>query len=180
MKTDYLLTLPCDGPFINEEYFKRMINFKNHFDIRSAHDGFRIQPVHALIKKNMLSSLKNVRNIKVLYGYKSEIKEKIKINNSKIKVLYDLGMEYMNKIEKLEKNVSKIMKNHKKYKKFVCEYCAVKTLTKKDLDKHECEFSFYRGVPGHYGDPVYDHKLHEILIELNTLKYNLLISNHPF
>ena len=59
MKTDYLLTLPCDGPFINEEYFKRMINFKNQFDIRSAHDGFRIQPVHALIKKNMLSSLKN-------------------------------------------------------------------------------------------------------------------------
>ena len=59
MKTDYLLTLPCDGPFINEEYFKRMINFKNQFDIRSAHDGFRIQPVHALIKKNMLNSLKN-------------------------------------------------------------------------------------------------------------------------
>ena len=120
----------------------------------------------------MLSSLKNVKNIKVLYKYKSELKEKIKINNSKIKVLYDLGIEFKDKIEKFEKNVSKIMKNHKKNKKFVCEYCAVKTLTKKDLEQHECKFSFYRGVPGHYGYPVYDHKLHEILIELNTLRYN--------
>ena len=23
--TEYLITLPCDGPFINESYFKKMI-----------------------------------------------------------------------------------------------------------------------------------------------------------
>ena len=70
----------------------------------------------------MLSSLKNVRNVKVLYGYKSEIKEKIKINNSKIKVLYDLGMEYMNKIEKLEKNVFRYFQDRRNLKTSVFEY----------------------------------------------------------
>ena len=116
-------------------------------------------------------NLKNVKNVKILYQYKSEIKEIIKINNSKIKVIDNLINEYNTKIEKYEKNVKKIMKNHAKYKKFVCEHCALKTLTKKDLEKHKCGFTYFRSVPGRYDNPVFDHKLHEILIELNDLKF---------
>jgi len=56
-KTDYLLILPCDSPLINDDYFKRMISGDDNFEIKCAHDGKRIQPVHALIKNNITKSL---------------------------------------------------------------------------------------------------------------------------
>jgi len=57
IKTDYLLILPCDGPLITDDYFKRMLSGDNNFEIKCAHDGERIQPVHALIKNNVTASL---------------------------------------------------------------------------------------------------------------------------
>jgi molybdopterin-guanine dinucleotide biosynthesis protein A len=57
-KTDYLLILPCDGPLINDAYFKKMLSGDDDFEIKCAHDGKRIQPVHALIKNNITESLK--------------------------------------------------------------------------------------------------------------------------
>mgnify|MGYP001157265218 FL=1 len=57
IKTDYLLILPCDGPLITDDYFKRMLSGDNNFEIKCAHDGERIQPVHALIKNNVTTSL---------------------------------------------------------------------------------------------------------------------------
>ena len=57
-KTDYLLILPCDGPLINDTYFKKMLSGDDDFEIKCAHDGKRIQPVHALIKNNITESLK--------------------------------------------------------------------------------------------------------------------------
>lgn len=57
-KTKYIVTLPCDGPLVSHIYFERMTNINGDFDIRSAHDGDRLQPVYSLIKKDLLTSLK--------------------------------------------------------------------------------------------------------------------------
>ena len=58
--TKYILTLPCDGPLVNDEYFNRMLNnTNNQTKLRSAHDGVRIQPVYSLISKDLLVSLKS-------------------------------------------------------------------------------------------------------------------------
>ena len=58
-KTKYLITLPCDGPLLSHIYFERMTNINNHFDVRAAHNGDRIQPVYSLIKKDLLNNLKS-------------------------------------------------------------------------------------------------------------------------
>ena len=60
-KTQYLLTLPCDGPLVNNIYFNRMLDNtnKSQIELRSAHNGDRIQPVYSLITKGLLNSLKS-------------------------------------------------------------------------------------------------------------------------
>lgn len=57
-KTKYILVLPCDCPMISDIFFKDILkdNFKDK--IRCAHDGNRLQPVHALIDRSMVSNLK--------------------------------------------------------------------------------------------------------------------------
>ena len=59
--TDYIVTAPCDGPFICSDYVKRLHRAaaaENTF-ISVAFDGKRLQPVYALIHKNLLPSLLN-------------------------------------------------------------------------------------------------------------------------
>ena len=58
-KTEYLITLPCDGPFIDESYFKKMILLDKESDINVAFDGKRLQPVYCLIRKGMSKSLES-------------------------------------------------------------------------------------------------------------------------
>ncbi|MDJ0834396.1 MAG: molybdenum cofactor guanylyltransferase MobA [Gammaproteobacteria bacterium] len=57
--TDYILTLPCDGPIIVDEYLASMLTALNAGDaeIIVAGDGQRMQPVHALIPVNLSDSL---------------------------------------------------------------------------------------------------------------------------
>ena len=55
--TEYLITRPCDGPFINESYFKKMILLESDSDINVAFDGKRLQPVYCLINKSLLGNL---------------------------------------------------------------------------------------------------------------------------
>ena len=58
--TRYIITLPCDGPLVNDEYFKRMLNnINDQTKLKSAHDGDRIQPVYSLISSDLLVSLKS-------------------------------------------------------------------------------------------------------------------------
>lgn len=60
MQTDYLLTLPCDGPFLVEDLAKRLadgLNTDDGADIAVAHDGQRLQPVYALLHRRTLPSL---------------------------------------------------------------------------------------------------------------------------
>ena len=57
-KTKYILVLPCDCPMISDIFFKDILKDNFRDKIRCAHDGNRLQPVHALIDKSMASNLK--------------------------------------------------------------------------------------------------------------------------
>ena len=58
-ETDYIVTAPCDGPFLSSDYVDRL--HKAAQDEKTmlcvAHDGKRLQPVYALIHKCLLKSL---------------------------------------------------------------------------------------------------------------------------
>ena len=57
--TDYIVTLPCDSPLLVDDYIARFIASNEETDapIIVADDGDRLQPVHALIKVDLLPSL---------------------------------------------------------------------------------------------------------------------------
>ena len=57
--TSYIVTVPCDSPFIPEtlvEILYRALH-DNRADISVAHDGLRMQPVFALLRCDLLPSL---------------------------------------------------------------------------------------------------------------------------
>jgi len=60
MRTDYLLTLPCDGPVVVPDLVQRLAIALNDADadIAVAHDGRRLQPVYALLHKRVLPGLR--------------------------------------------------------------------------------------------------------------------------
>ena len=62
MQTDYLLTLPCDGPFIVDDLAPRLARGLNgaNADIAVAHDGDRLQPVYALMHRRVIGDLRSV------------------------------------------------------------------------------------------------------------------------
>lgn len=58
----YILSLPCDSPLLSNQYVERFVRGHNSSDhnnalISVAHDGERLQPVHALININLLDNL---------------------------------------------------------------------------------------------------------------------------
>jgi len=57
--TDFILTLPCDGPLLASDYVTRFIasQAQTGAPICVADDGELLQPVHALIRIDLLSSL---------------------------------------------------------------------------------------------------------------------------
>ncbi len=60
-KTDYILTLPCDGPDLPDDLVSRLVNElennQGNNNLVVAHDGERLQPVHALIPTSLIESL---------------------------------------------------------------------------------------------------------------------------
>ena len=58
-KTDYVLTVPCDGPLLPTDLVSRLVKAmdRQNAEISVAHDGQRLQSVYALIKRDLLSSL---------------------------------------------------------------------------------------------------------------------------
>ncbi|MEM7304240.1 MAG: molybdenum cofactor guanylyltransferase MobA [Pseudomonadota bacterium] len=58
-KTDYIATVPCDGPFISPDYVDRLHKAvsSERAMICVADDGHRLQPVYALIHTSLLDSL---------------------------------------------------------------------------------------------------------------------------
>ncbi len=57
--SDRLLTLPCDGPLVPEDLADRLQSVLADGDVAVAHDGERLQPVHALLAKHCLPSLQD-------------------------------------------------------------------------------------------------------------------------
>ncbi|MDH3759808.1 MAG: molybdenum cofactor guanylyltransferase [Gammaproteobacteria bacterium] len=57
--SDFILTLPCDGPLIADDYVARFIDSQKQSgaSICVAFDGERLQPVHALMRTDLLASL---------------------------------------------------------------------------------------------------------------------------
>ena len=60
--SQYILTLPCDSPLLSDQYVERFIACHNapansDAPISVAHDGDRLQPVHALINVDLVDSL---------------------------------------------------------------------------------------------------------------------------
>ena len=57
--TTHIVTLPCDGPFIPTQYVRRLSDALNQqqTELAVAHDGERLQPVHALLPVSLKSSL---------------------------------------------------------------------------------------------------------------------------
>ena len=73
--TPYLLTVPCDGPLLARELAGRLYLSltDSNADIAAASDGVRLQPVFALMKRTLLSSLLDFlaggeRKIDLWYG----------------------------------------------------------------------------------------------------------------
>jgi molybdenum cofactor guanylyltransferase len=60
MPTDYLLTLPCDGPVIVADLAQRLAAGLGEAgtDIAVAHDGHRLQPVYALLHRRVMPDLR--------------------------------------------------------------------------------------------------------------------------
>lgn len=58
--TPYILTLPCDGPLLCNDYVQRFIDCHNQTgaNICVADDGDRLQPVQALIAVELIDSLR--------------------------------------------------------------------------------------------------------------------------
>ncbi len=61
METPWLLTLPCDGPFLAEDYCRRMLEaaLDDGHSLAVATDGNRLQPVYALIHRALARSLED-------------------------------------------------------------------------------------------------------------------------
>ena len=57
--TPYILTLPCDGPLVPQDYAVRLMDSleTSGSEIAVAHDGNRMQPVHALLPTVLISDL---------------------------------------------------------------------------------------------------------------------------
>lgn len=60
LQTEYLLTLPCDGPIVVADLAPRLANGLDEAgaDIAVAHDGKRLQPVYALLHRRVLPDLR--------------------------------------------------------------------------------------------------------------------------
>ena len=57
--TDDIVSVPCDGPLLCDDFVMRLLHAREReqADIAVAHDGRRMQPVHALIPVRLRDSL---------------------------------------------------------------------------------------------------------------------------
>lgn len=58
-RSEYVLTVPCDAPFVSGDYAARMRNALAHRESRAAvaHDGERLQPVFSLLRRSLAAAL---------------------------------------------------------------------------------------------------------------------------
>ncbi len=60
-ETEFLLTVPCDSPLIPKQLAKQLLNdlLAQQAEISVVHDGTRMQPVFALLRRELLDDLLN-------------------------------------------------------------------------------------------------------------------------
>ena len=108
-KNEKLIILPCDGPFINREYFEVLLSYRSNKSIQVIKTGSRLQPVYACIDSYLVNNLEvflqsGERKIdkwytscgfdEVLFNHDNEMflninsKEDIEINKDLIRKLY--------------------------------------------------------------------------------------------
>ena len=58
-KTDYVLIVPCDSPYLPHDLVARLtaILTQDHAEIAVAHDGARLQPVVALLQRDLAEDI---------------------------------------------------------------------------------------------------------------------------
>jgi molybdopterin-guanine dinucleotide biosynthesis protein A len=58
-RTAYILTAPCDSPLVSAALGRRLFEAldKERAEIAVAHDGERMQPVFALLRRDLLESM---------------------------------------------------------------------------------------------------------------------------
>ena len=63
-ETPYMLTAPCDSPFIPEDLAQRLVTAleSENAEISVAHNGERMQPVFCLMKKELVLSMNDFLN----------------------------------------------------------------------------------------------------------------------
>lgn len=59
--TSYIVTVPCDGPFLASDLVTRLATalVRDNAELAVAHDGKRLQPVYALLAARLLPDLKD-------------------------------------------------------------------------------------------------------------------------
>ncbi len=57
--TPWVVTVPCDGPFLNTDYVKRMMMASDDVDIVVARDERRLQPTFILSKTRLMDDLED-------------------------------------------------------------------------------------------------------------------------
>ena len=64
VQTPFLLTVPCDAPRVAPDLVTRLLNalIASNADVAVAHDGSRLQPVHALLNVRVLPNLEAFLN----------------------------------------------------------------------------------------------------------------------
>lgn len=61
-ETDYLVSTPCDSPFIPKDLVQRLAKNIGDNEIAVAHSGERMQPVFSLLQTSLLDSLQDYLN----------------------------------------------------------------------------------------------------------------------
>lgn len=63
-QTDYIATVPCDGPILPDNYVDILLQAASHdgSQLSVGYDGNRLQPVYALIHKSLLEDLNQFLN----------------------------------------------------------------------------------------------------------------------
>jgi len=55
--TTWLITAPCDSPFVPDDLVQRLMDCAGDAQIVTCHDGERLQPVFSLIRTDLMASL---------------------------------------------------------------------------------------------------------------------------
>ena len=84
------------------------------------------------------SNFQQIKNIKLLNTYISDIKYIIKRNNQKIKIFNNIIIKSNNELDETIKKQNKRLRSNYNKKNGVCEKCACITLLPKNLKSHFC------------------------------------------